>query len=431
MALSNIIDRLRANEVGFKQLILTADEVGINNNAGQQRQQQQQQQQQPEQSAATEEQDGFNRATSKNISELVEAIESNHTVHSVFLDHFFIIKLSAEDVCLLFRALGSLPKLEQFSALSRQAEGWSIPMQAVVALMDGAKSLTSMRMTSIGLVGNENDFESFAKALQGQSCLKEFCLRGACIVDGKIPLDGLLRTLSAIPKLEKIELTAMDLRQDLSGEWPTSPSSALRICYCSSLKSLELGGWVLDEDLVLGMAKALETNTSLRSLIMLDSNITNRGCIALSNMLAVNKTIERLDLSYNRISDAGAIALAQSLIHNSSLKEIGLFGNFQVKSRAVFLHVIQYSNLALEDLLLDSQWDAEMNFYLNLNRMDRRRVLRNEKSLTRGDWLEALVSVQDDKHNFCDADQDTLSYLFYFVMAQPHFLVQSPLSSSG
>ena len=181
---------------------------------------------------------------------------------------------------------------------------------------------------------------------------------------------------------------------------------------------------MLDEDLVLKMATALETNISLRSLVMLDSNITNAGCRALARMLVVNKTIERLDLSYNRISDPGCSALANSLVCNSSLKEIGLFGNFQVRSRDVFLAVIQHNNLALEDLLLDSEWDAEMNFFLNLNRIGRHRLLRDER-LTRDEWVEALVGVQDEKNSLCDSPQDTLSYLFYFVMAKPHFLVQN------
>lgn len=406
MSITSIIDRLRANNEDFKQLILTADEVGVEN---------------PEHESEGTTDDG-SRASSKNIAELVEAIKANSTVQSVFLDHFFVIKLAQDDVCLLFEALGSLARLEQFSAFSRQAEGWSIPMQAMACFMDRTRTLSSLRLTSIGLVGDVQEFERFSDTIRSQSFMKEFCLRGACIVDGKIPLDALLRSLSAVPLLEKIELTAMDLHQDLGGEWPNSPSSALRFCQSSSLKSLELGGWVLDEELVLKMATALETNNSLRSLIMLDSNISNAGCVALSKMLALNKTIERLDLSYNRISDPGCSALANSLKCNSSLKEIGLFGNFQVRSRDIFLRVIQHNNFFLEDLLLDSEWDAEMSFYLNLNRMNRETVLQNER-LTRTEWVDALVTVQDEKNSLFDSPQDTLSYLFYFVMAKPHFLL--------
>lgn len=417
-SITNIIDRLRANNADFKQLILTADEIGVNvDNANVDN---------VTQEPAVTADDG-SRASSNNLADLAEAIKSNSTVQSVFLDHFFVTKLTRADICLLFEALGSLSKLEQFSALSRQAEGWSIPMEAMASFMKQSKTLTSLRLTSIGLVGDVKAFTSFTEAIQGQSCMKEFCLRGACIVDGKIPLDRLLRALSQVPLLEKIELTAMDLHQDLGGEWPNSPSSALRFCQSSSLKSLELGGWVLDEDLVLKMATALETNNSLRSLIMLDSNISNTGCVALSKMLSLNKTIERVDLSYNRIGDAGCCALANSLKHNTSLKEIGLFGNFQMQSRDTFLRIIQSQNFFLEDLLLDSEWDAEMNFYLNLNRINRRAVLQNE-GLTRCEWIDALATVQEEKNNVFDAPQDSLSYLFYFIMAKPHFLLHSDAS---
>ena len=155
---------------------------------------------------------------------------------------------------------------------------------------------------------------------------------------------------------------------------------------------------------------------------MLHSSISDKGCSALAKTLAVNQTIERLDLSYNRISDLGCIALANSLIYNKSLKEIGLFGNAQVNSRAVFLRVIQYSNMTLEDLLLDSEWDAEMIFYLNLNRIGRRRLLRNEK-ISREAWVDTLSEVQGEMQSVCDAPQDTLSNLFYFVLAKPHFVL--------
>ena len=120
--------------------------------------------------------------------------------------------------------------------------------------------------------------------------------------------------------------------------------------------------------------------------------------------------------------------MADSLKHNSSLKEIGLFGNFQVRSRDVFLDVIQNHNFFLEDLLLDSEWDAEMQFYLNLNRINRREVLQNE-GLTRCEWVDALATVQDEKNSLFDAPQDTLSYLYYFVMAKPHFLLHSDVQN--
>jgi len=405
MAISSAIRRLRENNEGFKQLILTADEISLrgNNDQGQ------------------EDLRHSSRASGANIPELIEAILGNYTVQSVFLDHFFAVNLEADDICRLFDALGSLPKLNQFSVLSREAEGWSVPLHAIASFLHRTKRLTSLRMSSIGLNGTGEEFDYLTKVIQDQTLLKEFCLRGACIVDGEIPVDKLLRVLSSLPLLEKIELTAMDLHTNLQGVWPTRPSSALRFCYSSSLKSLELGGWVLDEDLVVEMAKALETNTSLRSLVMLDNHITDKGCMALAKTLTVNQTIERLDLSSNHITDTGCQALANSLASNRSLKEIGLFGKRQAHSRDAFLRVLRHENLDLEDLLLDSVWDAEMNFYLNLNRIGRHRLLK-DPSFGRAQWVDCLNDLQSTKQSICDAPNDTLSNLFYFVMAKPHFV---------
>ena len=108
------------------------------------------------------------------------------------------------------------------------------------------------------------------------------------------------------------------------------------------------------------------------------------------------------------------------LVQNVTLKEIGLFGNFHVKSRDVFLRILQHQNFVLEDLLLDTDFDAEINYYLNLNRSGRYKLLRNDNQ-SQNQWLESMVSLQKDMD--CDSPEDVLSSLFYFVKAKPLHLV--------
>eukprot|EP01028_Stygiella_incarcerata_P004572 TRINITY_DN2007_c1_g1_i1.p1 TRINITY_DN2007_c1_g1~~TRINITY_DN2007_c1_g1_i1.p1 ORF type:complete len:507 (-),score=112.39 TRINITY_DN2007_c1_g1_i1:150-1502(-) len=92
----------------------------------------------------------------------------------------------------------------------------------------------------------------------------------------------------------------------------------------SSLATLDLSwnNYIGDKGCV-GIAKVLETRTSLKKLRLRDCGIGSDGAISIAQMLAKNYSLLTLDLSKNgRIGDEGCIQIAQRLETNASLKEL-------------------------------------------------------------------------------------------------------------
>ena len=81
-----------------------------------------------------------------------------------------------------------------------------------------------------------------------------------------------------------------------------------------------------DEDVLLPIAEALQTNTSLTKLGLHNMSLhyTEQNGSALINMLQVNKSLTHLDLSNNELSDSGAHSIFEGLVDNSTLVNLNL-----------------------------------------------------------------------------------------------------------
>ena len=81
------------------------------------------------------------------------------------------------------------------------------------------------------------------------------------------------------------------------------------------------------EDVLLPIAEALQTNTSLTNLCLPNMSLhyTKQNGSALTKMLQVNKSLTHLDLSNNdQISDSGARCIFEGLQHNTALINLNL-----------------------------------------------------------------------------------------------------------
>lgn len=85
-------------------------------------------------------------------------------------------------------------------------------------------------------------------------------------------------------------------------------------------KRLEADGCTL-------VARALETNRTVRRLVIREHNIGDHGAAAIAAMLCRSATLEHVDLSGNDISDKGAEALAQALYGHAALTHLQLWSN--------------------------------------------------------------------------------------------------------
>jgi hypothetical protein len=75
------------------------------------------------------------------------------------------------------------------------------------------------------------------------------------------------------------------------------------------------------------LAQALKTNSTITTLILRDSSISNYGAKSLAKALKTNKTLITLDLQHNSIGSDGVKMLAEALKTNSTLTALYLEEN--------------------------------------------------------------------------------------------------------
>ncbi|XP_068753848.1 NLR family CARD domain-containing protein 3-like isoform X2 [Montipora capricornis] len=75
------------------------------------------------------------------------------------------------------------------------------------------------------------------------------------------------------------------------------------------------------------LAHAMATNSTVKKLHLLGSEIGNSGAAALAKAVEINSTMTHLNLSGNGIGDSGAAALAKAVEINSTLTQLNLSGN--------------------------------------------------------------------------------------------------------
>lgn len=94
------------------------------------------------------------------------------------------------------------------------------------------------------------------------------------------------------------------------------------------LKHLNLSQCGLTDRGMTRLAEVLKKeNCPLESLILSHNNIKDRGAKDLAKALETNRSIKKLDLSYNLISDSGAIEVANMFFSNSTLETVDFRAN--------------------------------------------------------------------------------------------------------
>ncbi|CAM9904207.1 unnamed protein product, partial [Choristocarpus tenellus] len=91
--------------------------------------------------------------------------------------------------------------------------------------------------------------------------------------------------------------------------------------------SLEWNGIGTSLQGVESLARALQVNCSLTSLVLCNNKITAQGAYVLAQALRGNCTLKELDLRWNEIGNSGARALRDSLDVNIAISTIKLSGN--------------------------------------------------------------------------------------------------------
>ena len=143
-------------------------------------------------------------------------------------------------------------------------------------------------------------------------------------------LKMLLNELSKYP-VGRIPTSAGALSLELCKPYITRTGiSHIASCLKKSLTISELklfdGNIHSDDDVLLPIAEAMQTNTSLAKLSLPCMNLhdTKQNGSALTKMLQVNKSLTHLDLSMNKFSDSGACYIFEGLQQNATLLNLNL-----------------------------------------------------------------------------------------------------------
>jgi len=263
-------------------------------------------------------------------------------------------------------------------------------------------------------------------------------------------LDQLATSVSNVPCLKEIELSAAiedddDLEEDeASFDWEFSSLAPFQQLYQSEiLEKLRLENFGFPEDHLLALFQELEhNNTNLKALFLSSCLfITNEGMYGIAKMLANNQTLTSLSLGLKFVlqddeeDDECFQAIAQALHQNTTLQNLRLYKTTSLMrpstrawrryklspaNRRAFLELLQSHNVTLEAMSLfeeEEDHDAttrtdreehkeKYNFYLALNRMGRKHLVREDA--TKEQWFHSILQAQVD-----------LSCLFFFLSMKP------------
>jgi len=278
------------------------------------------------------------------------------------------LKQGVESLLQLFIQLASLP-LKHMMIIG-------MPVRAdvlAITLRRTRNTLVSLRMFAGYPCGN---FEPFARALDNHPSLKlvRFVYRSSFRHDGSCG-----RLTSSIAGCPKIAIAFLGFNYVRSLD--VIKGSLPQLCSSSTLQKLHLPSG-LDTAAYVTVFETLQTNTTLRSLSCNGQELEPLATNALLAMLKVNTTIARV-VTADRIEDGSRRFLLRSMPRLA--EEVQQFtpsldGN----------HVVQE--------MLSLSWMAgDIQFYLNLNRFGRDRLLGSgEATATREDWVNMLITLRDD-----------------------------------
>lgn len=275
-------------------------------------------------------------AYTSDLSQLIEALKSNSVIQFVRFDRDFLPGLKPELAADLFKATGALPNLKE--TLIWHA---SLHMEVLTSFIAGAQGLEHLQLGVLHLEGNEADFHSISKALEGHPNLKEFELSDFSMNDESINVDSLLTALSGLPKLQKVKLeVTYQKRGSLVGSAAAAEkvkveltgAALAKLIGSKTLNDLYISRLRLETKDVKDLAAAIPSSPSLKTLALSHCNLDDEACSALAVAVHDSDKVQSLDLSCNNISDEGCIAIATALTGNKSVKFLRLWGNVKISN---------------------------------------------------------------------------------------------------
>jgi len=248
--------------------------------------------------------------------------------------------------------------------LSSNSELGEAALQHIMEGVQDNTTLVQLNISSCSLVVTDHNAQALHKMLQKNTTLKSLNLSG----NRNIKDTGVECISSGIS--ENTSLIVLNLRNcGITGLG--AKHLAEMLAHNKSLQSLDIGvNYHIGDGGIVSIAKALESNKTLKELLMphcgitagnltdenlTDENLTDENQIqCLARTLETNNTLVKLDLSANLcITDAALIKLGEGLRNNRGLEILKLWSN----------HPPQVTNESLKQFILSLQESSLTKIY--------------------------------------------------------------------
>ena len=319
----------------------------------------------------------------------------------------------------LFDAIGSLASLRHFYIYSFGASTFGVlPVELLARVMKHKDTkLETLTLYFLELGGSLVEYLLFEESLRYHPSLQEFRLESCQLSNEGLELYStgrLLISLSTIPNLEKVEISATD-----TGSLGALPGRAIEtICDSYILTTLSLINFPFSNEHITAIKKGLATNRNLKDLAL---SCDPKASSKLPDLLQ-EESLEIFKLRLNTLENDEFIqAIAKSLKTNTSLKRFDLRGEIKnrlsIKSQQVFVAAME-RNTTIENLEVPIPVDElqkKIKLYLKLNQSNR--SLYQCPSATNTKLVESLILSSND-----------LDCIFSFLSMRPSLCQQLGVS---
>ena len=441
--------------------------------------------------------DDYSFGNADDDDELAQALRGNTQVTAVDVDmHLDDMNHNIEE---LMTGIGQLLNLQSLRCSS--SGDYAVTMAALAKTLEASQSTTDnssssrkCKLVSLDLANfllqNENDcdetslavkaYHDFVTALRHHPTMERFNLGFGCSSSpsssqmtstispevqastAHYSLTPLFESLMTLPALDSVRLDGAGFASPTSltpeglATLCTSSSTTTLTTTTSPLTILEISDFDLSSIHIEAVAKALETNPTLKVLslssnkfLAMDQGTLGATCMA--QILRSNNRLESLTLplqslfveskvkgskNTNKSNCKAMVEFFQAMEGNNTLKKLQLNApdnEYSLDTARVvltspdvieaFRHMLQH-NYGLESIHIgypnfsDGDWQAEINLHTKLNSMGRGRLVR-DATITRAQWMDFFGAVQDD-----------LSCLFHLLRLNP-LLCSSSTAGSG
>lgn len=357
--------------------------------------------------------------------------------------------LTGSNILAFFRVMAEyLPRLEtlrlEFNIILAQyyERPPMIPLKALQYIL-AETTIESLTIYRVQLAGDKADYERLAEAAIGNHSL-QFARIEFCAPVGSPNLDAFVVSLSKLAGLRDFEIigfqgdatrgcTSASLQTlgtvppmlrclklwggILQNQDTTAVSNLARGLNASkTIQDLEVGLFRLDASSSAALANLLQNNHSLeRVWLDVQTPLHRETVLPLANAMKINNKIKSFNLvsTTDRLVDDGALEVfADVAKENFALRHLTIRGCSNELANAAAAAVaagrIPVQRSQVQHL------QAEIDFYLKLNRVGRRRLLNSASTLcARFQWLSAL-----------GCESENVSIVFYLLRRNPAFISQ-------